>query len=617
MENTEKNIYDIVIIGESMAGKSTYISGLMEQTTAEKLKSITGVNTEGQTKIPVHYILSVPDTKLKVNQISWDIDDFCDKNADEKRSEIIDKLSTYFPSIENLSNDYFNGETYKKELEALDVADFIKNIINDAEIGGSGIISLVDITTPASDEIWAIISNLGLDGVKIRDTRGFFDETPERFNEMIKEICERDKDNKEVKNIDIDYDKEQINIIKKHLFERGMEGAEAIIFAGCGGSNALNKKINKDLYSNIFRELIKTAPMFTLIRTDRMGELYYEDENIDYKEAISKDSDGKYKKFKVFTELNSYRNLLEEFGIKETEKGVLNKVSKKYYTELLLPNVITENNTEDELKKWTNIYKRAVEGSFKEILENICKFKEDFEEASKNFEIFSKSTKFDMTDALKKIYNEKFNDRIFRYGKSFEDTDFHYSIKGIDFWERYAVWKICKEYLGGFVGVRGGLTTKKDGVMVGDVAMKIMELGYQIKSELYKEVVNSLSSNIEKYTNSAFKTKEEADREADRLKNMIEIKLSKELEYGVFTRYCTYKMLSQDCLESALNRVKEEFELSENCIIRHCLTELEGIYDDIQWDRDKYNISVIKQLIWYLIDETIIRGKKAMDRGWI
>ena len=67
-----KKLYDIVVIGESMSGKSTWISTLFKENFRKELKSICALNKEGQTKIPLYYFIEAPNKDiLQVKSIGW------------------------------------------------------------------------------------------------------------------------------------------------------------------------------------------------------------------------------------------------------------------------------------------------------------------------------------------------------------------------------------------------------------------------------------------------------------------------------------------------------------------------------------------------------------------
>ena len=89
------------------------------------------------------------------------------------------------------------------------------------------------------------------------------------------------------------------------------------------------------------------------------------------------------------------------------------------------------------------------------------------------------------------------------------------------------------------------------------------------------------------------------------------------LNYRVHTRYCTCKMLNQYAFEKALESTKEKYQLNEKGYISHCLPELQSFKYDRVWAESKKNISVIKTLIWNLIEQSQNLAKEAHEDGWI
>ena len=609
--NIMEKIYDIVVIGESMAGKSTYIASLMEREIEEKLKSICEVNKEGQTKIPVHYILDSNDKNISIENIKWNNER--KEQSEEADAEIMEKLFPFFPSIKMPFEEYFRSEEYEKELKMINTISFVKDVVNDLNIGESNLIQLIEIKVPASLQIRELMRKYKLEQIKIRDTRGFIDETLEKFKEMLSEIGEKYKNNKSLK----PQEDEEINdenrnkLVEKYLFERGMTGADATILVGKSGSNALNKVIFKELYADMIKELIKTGPLFTLIRTDSLFKIL---EEKSYQDAIAKNEKGKYINIDRFTGNKDSKELLSYCGIDNLdEEGNLNKISKKYHTELLLPDISYDDIEELEHEK--DIYLKAVNGSFGEILSLICDFRKCLNETRAIAKEINENYDFNIVDRLKKIYDEAFNRRIEKVTS--DEFGEIYKIDGINFPTSYVIEKACKEYLGGMVGVRGGLTTKRNGVMVGDVAMELMEYGYVLYEEILEKLLKEMYEPITRYARNIYEEDEKVRGEVEETIEGLRSIFKTILNYRVHTRYCTCKMLNQYAFEKALESTKEKYQLNEKGYISHCLPELQSFKYDRVWAESKKNISVIKTLIWNLIEQSQNLAQEAHEDGWI
>ena len=98
-----KDFYDIAVMGESMAGKSTWIASLFREDIAIKLSSISHDNTEGQTKIASRYNLLNPEQeRLIIQSIGWDEEKLASvyhKNLYPDLIEKLDKKFKFSPAI--------------------------------------------------------------------------------------------------------------------------------------------------------------------------------------------------------------------------------------------------------------------------------------------------------------------------------------------------------------------------------------------------------------------------------------------------------------------------------------------------------------------------------------
>nr|WP_315103471.1 hypothetical protein [uncultured Catonella sp.] len=594
-------MYEIVVVGESMAGKSTWISSLIKDDYGRELKSSCEENESGQTKIATNYILEATETKPAVTYISWIMDEV----EAEKNKEALKNLSKYFPifskteNLEQEASGFIKSEEYKKILGELDVLEFMKNVINNQDISSSGLIEAIDITVPASAKSWEVLTKYNQNKVKLRDTRGFIDETPEDMANMYAEIAKRYKNEENQ-----DKSEEEKWLIDKLFNERGMAGADGIVFLGIEGSNALLKKNNKEIYGSLITKMLNSAPVFLTVRSDGLSGVYEDNEDIDYNEAIAKDEKGKYKYIKRFDGFENYKKLLSDFE-KHNEDDVKANIAKRHYRELLLPKIVVDKDDIEDTGKWERIYRKASVAVFEEVIKEACEFNARYEEIQNMAAKLLNVLNFDLLETFKVVFDEVFKPYVAMYGNAYYLRDIGENHKTI-------LRKLSHGYYGGLVGVRGGLTTYDAayGEMVGNVAIDIMETGYRIRRDMYEAANEAVKPHIKKYAEKTHNSKEAVEKEYLKLLNLFRERFAREADSYTFSRYCTYTMLNQYFLERAFEKAEIKWKLRGAEKIEGCLPELDNLFSGEAWERYKGLISVLKDILWDMIEESINAGKE-------
>lgn len=265
--------YDFSVVGESMAGKSTWISALCQKDAAELLEEIHRANRQGQTKIAAHYLLRNPESgSFCVESVKWNYAKLADclQGGQKEQTEKLLASLGLSPG-EGIFNEDTEGEL-KKYMESGDAAErirksqnlpeFIKNVVNGREFGDSGIISGIELSVPASPKVWKEIAGRGLDFVRIRDTRGFLDESADSMQELLENAKKR-REEKEKNGIDAGYrEKDLWKIsIRDMMDERGISGTDAVVFMVVSGSNALCKGSMRQIYGPMITSMLERHPV--------------------------------------------------------------------------------------------------------------------------------------------------------------------------------------------------------------------------------------------------------------------------------------------------------------------------------------------------------------------
>ena len=262
----------------------------------------------------------------------------------------------------------------------------------------------------------------------------------------------------------------------------------------------------------------------------------------------------------------------------------------------MLPKVIVD----DDIEKWERIYRKASVAVFDEVIAEAHAFNERYEEvqniAGKLLDVLN----LNMTDLFKSTFNEIFKSYIEQIGTCFY-------IKGIYENDNTILRRLSGGFCGGLVGVRGGLTTpdKNYGGMVGDVAIDIMETAYRLRYDLYGKIIKDIEPFITGYAGKIHNSESEIEKEKTRLLNLFRERFDREANFNTFSRYCTYTMLNQSFLETAFCKEEAKWRLRGAKSIEGCLPELEDMYLGDNWARSRNLISVLKDILWDMIEESI------------
>ena len=381
MEIDCRNI-DIVVLGESMAGKTTYILGLLREDVRNKLESICKNNYEGQTKIKTVYRLMNPNNAVGICVNAVDVvaenlnHIIC--SEDTLKSEIRDVLSELHILKVNDKKD--NEEISNEQIIHINLADkdiFLEKlyhqVINNKEFAETDIIRSVEIGVSASQKVWEIINNNGLENVTVSDTRGLLDET-ESFKDTIEKVRKLDEKNIDDKQNKTEKEKE---LIRKLLDERGVLNADGCVVIAPGGGRTLNIKEYRERYGFLYSYISSTMPVFIINRNDVLTGIL---DKIDLADGLERfheimDMNENYKFKGELKHVRSHMNLielLESYEKKgEEEKGALQlRLSKDNMCFMLLPEI----DIDEEREYLGYIY--SVNGVFDKVVSVSRKFKD-------------------------------------------------------------------------------------------------------------------------------------------------------------------------------------------------------------------------------------------------
>lgn len=563
--NMDKERFNIAVVGESMAGKSSWIASLYAEEITDRLKEICRLNSEGQTKVVTHYVI-VNDTSepLTVTDIGW--------SEEITENEALKTIKAFFGwEKSGKAAESFRGPEFKTSLAHADPIKVLKNLVNKEEIAGSGIITSIELTGGASAETCAILTKYAQNRICIKDTRGFLDETTDKMAGWLKE--RKDKGNKEE-----DY-------IQKLLDDRGIYGIDACVFMSVANANALNKKQVKGIYGPLIRELLMKYPTFLVIREPQLTKELSKPDGRPYIECCDKIISDSF-----FSGFDSIRALLDECGFNDPSPDYRTAIAHKHYKELLLANIAQKRIVEDR-----DIYRKSAVGVLDEVLKGVVKYLKDIKDAAE----FLKKMRNPLVE-MKKIFDAYFDGSIDQYAPGKYRSSVHYCLPSA------LVSKIQGPFYTrgncvGMVGAYGGLTTYIEGRRVGQVAIDLLESAYDLKDYLYRKYVDDISfAEIR----ALLPKGADSEEEAKKMRQKIAEKYQRDLDSNFEILSRTTRMIPRWYLEEAYERTRSDLEISEGKIGKY-LREFENRYPEPGWENEKYLISAVKYITWLLIGMSV------------
>jgi hypothetical protein len=596
-----RDYYDIAVIGESMSGKSTFIASLYKEDITTKLRKFTEENNEGQTKIPVHYSFLDPSQPLQLSSINWNMLELVnylkkEQVAKTETNELMEILNTFkFPnyepsdnedkdidSLKNILEKYLNSLEYNDLISKMDFTTYME-LINNQALDESHIISSIELSGGARENIWEAITERGQKKLKLRDTRGFLDESPAQWHHHLEQLQAQ----KNFKGAEIDLQTLKLESASKLLDERGLQtDLDACIFMSTSNSTALSKKLNKDMYGSMLTLLFKSCPIALIIRENHLTDIMCSS-GIDYDSAV------KQIKTKYYTGFNSLRNLIE--AIKQNEETTyISNIVDNNYREYIIADVNLELDA-DSLKQAQEVYYKSTANVMTKTLDIADSFRKDLNEA----EACLKQILGEHSDYIIECCDKLFEESIRVYNNHY-DTLYLIKENIVD------TIKVIQElpYKGGLVGVREGLSTWIDGYgRNGKYAIAILEGAYKLREDLFKKLLAHLKQPVRAF----LQTQQQTPVSEESVKDMmakIERKYTNKLNENFERLSFTERMIPRSYLENVYKRVKKELDVQPKYIHSY-LTSLQEkpkniAGDNNLWLKDRHLLSVIKLMVFYL-----------------
>ncbi len=606
-----KNMYDIAVIGESMSGKSTWISALFKEDVYKILKAKCEENKCGQTKVPVSYILLNPsENSLQVQNIDW-----CTENlltyerpteSETGVDELLNKLgitdilkTAKIPTdeqedLEDRMLTYLNNSAYKNLVKSLPV-DYVFGIINDKEINDMNLISCIEVSGPADTEIWESIKKYNLDGVRVRDTRGFLDDSLSWMQKQDEEVQNERKSSSTISNENFESTDSTERHIQNLLDNRNICGVDACVFMSIAGVNSLQKEAYKNLYGPLISYMLKNHPTLLTLRDDQLTRKLFEQAHS--KDVLSYDkASTEIKADDFYAGFDALRELLESHGLFKKSSSIRTIVAQKHYTELLIPDIASTLRKKYP-QEAEEIYRTGVKGSFACVLAKTSEYYQNIEDAEKCLKEINEEFK----KTLIKLYDTEFISGLRYVYLNCWNSFFRYDM-------RYLSNKIQGPYFGGLVGVRGGLTTWINGRRVGDAAIDFLEAAYRMRDALYEKIPDALEPEINSYVKNILPGGTDSpdfSAAVNRMKQSIENKLSQMLNSDYEHLSCTYRMVKRSSLQAAQKQTCEELQAEPDYIGRY-LAELKDCFTHENWKSDLHFTSIVKQMLWHLVETEIL-----------
>lgn len=609
-----KDSYDIAVIGLTTVGKSSWIASLFREDIALKLANISKTNTEGQTKVAVRYVLQ--DNKkndLCISKIGWNYELLSEYLRKKESLGAMVKLEEFFkfPTMRDKEAEernegigsgikaYLEGEEFNTYLAQIDPIEVLSVIINDSLIGESSMVSYVELSGPANEGIWEMIQKHRLKEVKVRDTRGFMDDT-QRQMEILKDEAERQEGQKGQGDKKTDTEKQSL---QRLLDVRGISGIDACVFMSREDISWCNGETGRTLYGPTIEIMLKKHPLFLVIRTDRLVEVYEKEPETRYLDAVAQ-----VKNIKAFKGFKDLRKFLERYGLQEKTGDYHTDIARKHYKELLIPYIDTPEQgvelLQEEMEYFQNqeaMYRKSAFGVFEEVLRGV----QDYYARIEDTERFLESIPETLEEICDGLYNEEFDSNICwsptLSGKCFNDN--------LTRW--FSVDVLCnkivtiREYYGEMVGPRGGLTTLGGSRYIPIV---FLETAYEVQKNIYKKAVERLEPVITDYVKKGHTNKDDITQAVNDMKQKLDITFQKVMDSNFERLYCTDRMIPREYLEEAFYITKEDL-ICHGGQIDGCREILESMMDRIPRDSgavfdlkaDSYCMAVVKVLIKNMI----------------
>ena len=547
MGTQDKGRIDIAVIGVTQTGKSTWIASLYEEETAKRLKALTKENLEGQTKIPVHYILRTGEvTGLAVGSVAWDEEKLEQYIKEGKETEAGKKIVEFFRlpgllsdaeegeegGLQKVFRAYTESDGYRGFLASLEPERLFREIINDKVIGGSGLVSYVELVGTAGPEAGACLKAHGQKEICLRDTRGLLDDGQEELDQWRQELekAAREKEAGAGTGGNGTSDGEQAQFL---LDRRGVRGIDGCIFLHSGDTNSLRAGTVGELYGPLMGQMVRNCPMFSVVRTDRLVDVYEKKgPELCYREAVNKESLGK--NFSGYLNNSKY---LRSYGLEERDGDYKSAIARSHYMDLALPDI---TGCQEEAQ-W--IYQKAAVGLLDVVLEKVCDYLERLEKGK----AFLGKKRERLQAVAKEVFEETFREKLAWY-----EGRLAYRTCYTAYYTEYLGTRIlaARDYRGGIAGPMGGLTVSGgQGRRITPVLL--LEEGYAVLERIAEEAADRLEPDV---------WKELGDEKAvQAMKRDVTETLRSRIAEDYERLYCTRRMIPRRYLELAFEKKQKEW----------------------------------------------------------
>ena len=198
-------------------------------------------------------------------------------------------------------------------------------------------------------------------------------------------------------------------------------------------------------------------------------------------------------------------------------------------------------------------------------------------------------------DVLKKTFDVLFEERIVQ-------VENEYRLRGMSEFSNDTIKKkLSGEFLDGLFGEKMGLTTMPKEQKV---AMSILKIAHEMKKELCIDILKIISSLIPNLIQLMPDRKEEINEEFEKLfTKFAKLLFINEEVVTIFRE--NEEMMTPNFLQPTFENVQKKWKLNEVCDIEGCLPELENLYSGEEWERSRGLISVLKDMLWGMIEDCI------------
>lgn len=538
---------DIAISGPTNAGKTTFISSLIDLTKCEEWKD--GIkklikNDGGLTKVTTYYKLGAFE-RISIEDITFNEKIFTlggqtvqlinnkikEANNCGLKIELIPEEDYSIEELNILIKERLENEKSRLKDNIQEIFDIINNkkIIK--------FIRNIKLCIPTKKQVLKLLVVYGFKYIVLRDTRGFLD-------------------------IDIKEDIKQIPTIE----EMSLEGINACILMN--GQNTVIPNFGREFYGEFVKSIFESVPTIIVERSAVLGdrlETVLESGNELTEEYIKEQMENSKVKKRNFKEINKWLN---ELGIIDKNNECVNNLIGNHKIELIIPEV---SDIEEDTCK--SIYERCSLILLEEVLSKLSKFRDNLQRIVHFFDE-EKNILF-IENTFDRIFNKIWLGEIIREYNCYGSHNQIVRPVLAEYFKKDILDGLVKDRL---LGPRGGITTRDSSNIYRYGATGVCAV---TSLKLIDKIIKNLSNDkdfLEELKNTIEDTSDN-----DNLIKLYVYEIQEFLKYALListdekANFSSYSIIDRYFVVNAVKSMKKEWEkysLSKNMSVEVAMDRL-------------------------------------------